>query len=167
MHDDTNGAMMNRCAIVRTRTIRATLHVLHIIARCKTGGRTTTRGRVHVRRDRSGTLPVLKKPKKFKLHSSKLISASEESSKPRPFRVDSPRYGIGGEGMVSKEEDSISGNDAFRAFLMLGVFPLFGLAALVFFNDDLRAQYLQRWIQDTEEKRTFSSPPPTGGADTT
>ena len=150
---------MNRCAIVRTRTVCTTS--LQIIARCKTGGR--TRGRVPGGRDRSGTL--LKKPKKFKLHSSKLISASEESSKSRPFRVDSPRYGIAGEGMVSKEEDSISGNDAFRAFLMLGVFPLFGLAALVFFNDDLRAQYLQRWTQDTEEKRTIS-PSPTGGADT-
>ena len=148
--------MINRCAIVWTRTIRAT--PLHIIARCKTGGRTGGR-------DRSGK--QLKKPKKFKLHSSKLISASEEStSKSRPFQVDSPRYGIGGEGMVSKEEDSISGNDAFRAFLMLGLFPLFGLAALVFFNDDLRAQCLQRWTQETEEKRTFPSTP-TGGADAT
>ena len=68
--------------------------------------------------------------------------------------------------MVPKEKDSISGNDAFRAFLMLGVFPLFGLAALVLFNDDLRAQYLQRWTQDTEEKRKISSSP-TGGADST
>ena len=141
--------MMNRCAIVRTRTICATS--LQIIARCKTGGR--TRGRAPGGRDRS---------RKFKLHSSKLISASEESSKSRPFQVDSPRYGIGGEGMVPKEEDSISGNDAFRAFLMLGVFPLFGLAALVFFNDDLRAQYLQRWTQDTEEKRKISSSPSGG-----
>ena len=61
--------------------------------------------------------------------------------------------------MFQKEEVSISGNDALRAFVMLGVFPLFGLAALVFFNDDLRAQYLQKWTQDTEEKHTVSPSP--------
>ena len=61
--------------------------------------------------------------------------------------------------MFQKEEVSISGNDALRAFVMLGVFPLFGLAALVFFNDDLRAQYLQKWTQDTEEEHTVSRSP--------
>ena len=66
----------------------------------------------------------------------------------RPFKVKDPRYGIAGEA-GAEEEASIAGNDAFRAFLFLGAFPLFGLAALVFVNEDLRAQYLERWAQDT------------------
>ena len=76
--------------------------------------------------------------------------AVEGSSKQtqRPFKVKDPRYGIAGEGRA-EEEASIAGNDAFRAFLFLGAFPLVGLATLVFFNDDLRAQYLERWAQDT------------------
>ena len=75
------------------------------------------------------------------------VSSKQTTSTP-PFRVKDPRYGIAGEGRA-EEEASIAGNDAFRAFLFLGAFPLFGLATLVFFNDDLRAQYLERWAQDT------------------
>ena len=113
-----------------------------------------------MRHKTSGRTSNNTRPKRVKLrvgasqHSNTLPPAGrpavEGSSKqtPRPFKVKDPRYGIAGEGRA-EEEASIAGNDAFRAFLFLGAFPLFGLAALVLVNDDLRAQYLERWAQDT------------------
>ena len=130
---------LSRCYVF-ARAARSTGSVASIAIRHKTSGRTST------------------KPKKVKLRVQG-PAVIDKSSKPtptrRPFKVKDPRYGIAGEGaMASAEEEmSISGSDAFRAFLFLGAFPLFGLATLVFFNDDLRAQYLERWAQDTEKNQ--------------
>jgi len=148
--------ILSKCVFARARSTGvASLH----IARHKTGGR--TRGRVAGGTARHTGTP---KPKRIKLrvsqHSLTPGSAVEEPSRQtRPFRVKStPRYGIAGEGMAPSEEQvSILGSDAFRAFLFLGVFPLFGLAALVFFNDDLRTQYLDRWDQNSGKNRVASS----------
>ena len=136
-------ANLPRCCCAFARVARSTGSVASMTMRHKTSGRTSTNTR----------------PKRVKLRVGNVSQhpltpagrpAVGESSKQtqRPFKVKDPRYGIAGEARA-EEEASIAGNDAFRAFLFLGAFPLVGLAALVFFNDDLRAQYLERWAQDT------------------
>lgn len=139
-------ANLARCGCAFARVARSTGSVASMTMRPKTSGRTSTNTRpkrVKLRvvgnvSQHSNTLPPAGRP------------AVEGSSKQtqRPFKVKDPRYGIAGEARA-EEEASIAGNDAFRAFLFLGAFPLVGLAALVFVNEDLRAQYLERWAQDT------------------
>ena len=130
-------ASLSRCCAF-ARVARSTGSVASMTMRHKTSGRTSNTRPKRVKLRVKGASQLAGRP------------AVEVSSKQtqRPFKVKDPRYGIAGEGRA-EEEASIAGNDAFRAFLFLGAFPLVGLATLVLFNDDLRAQYLERWAQDT------------------